>query len=174
MFDDQDRLVAATFTFIFDLDESAILSPDRAQNKTIEIIQSQGYRLDGIGRLDEVQLRLPLKSARIQPRTAQYEWTTPVWGTGNASERATRYIGRITQDAQTGQILETAFEPGETAAGAPSTAPDGGEQPVDERDMKTSPDQDDTSPSVPGPQVGALLGVVLLVAWLWDSRRGKT
>lgn len=104
LFDDQGRMVAATVDFRYDLNESAVLDPEKARDAAAEGLRDRGYEIDSIPDLEEIRAFALLAPGQVEVQEVRYEWPFGVV----REENGTSFDGLATveQHAATGEIVD--------------------------------------------------------------------
>lgn len=118
LFDDQARMVAATVSYVFDLNESAVLDPVQARDMVVQHLQDRGYDVGHVPKADhpELVVRTYLAPDRVAVREVHYEWnaftvrtdTSKDWNGTGMPDR----VFEVDQDAVSGEILSMDAMPG--------------------------------------------------------------
>lgn len=165
IFDDQSQLLKVSVSYVFDLDESAVLGPEEARNQAAEPFQNRGYELKFENEnltAEDVKVVARLAPDRVEVTDVYYDWSFP-----NLPENASYPNASILveQDAVTGDVLHHRWSPGSV-----SEPVDPGEDsdPVDSNEssdpMDPDGDSDTSQEPVPGVQaVGVLVATCVAV-----------
>lgn len=131
LFDDEDRLLAATFTFAFDVDESAVQEPSSAREQAADQLQDRGYEVDSMPDAEEVHVSTVLADHRVAVEEIRYGWHFAVSDGGSEVDGEPvppgGGVAEVEQNAETGDIIslkidaaDIAEEPAEKSAQEPS------------------------------------------------------
>lgn len=93
-------LVAATFRYAYDLNESAILGPDNAKEMAIESLRDQGSNVTGLSDAHRMSLEARLDAPRVEVAGVQYRWMFVV----TRGEASYTSFAEVEQDAVTGEL----------------------------------------------------------------------
>lgn len=153
VFDGQGRMVAARVSYSFDLNESAIMGPAKAQEEAIDALAGRGYNVTR--HLDDGFLETPIAKNRTVVQGVQYAWRFMV-REGSSTDQNTSTnpsLATVRQDARSGDILSV-----ETGRLENSTRPD------DDGGGEESGPVPNGTPSLGVPAVAVALGVVAAAA----------
>lgn len=74
LFDEQDRLVATSVSYVFDLNESAILDPSMARSEAADDLRDRGHGLDEEAPDWEARLGTRLAPDAVEVERVEYTW----------------------------------------------------------------------------------------------------
>lgn len=109
LFDDQDRLIAATVTYAFDLNESAVLDLPEARDQAADGLRDRGYELLVVPDPEDVRVMGVLAPGRVDVREVHYRWDR--FGVPPDSSSPVRRAAYVVQNAATGEVLSVDFQP---------------------------------------------------------------
>lgn len=153
IFDAQDRIVAAQIWLTLDLDPSTLMDPAEAADLAREFVVERGHEVSP-DQPTGANLLFPQRTDRAEPKRALYMWNVPFVDSDRRPGFDER-VGRIEQDAQTGDILSFKDLPTVVATEPGQSPPNGGEN----------------GEALPGPGVMALLISAVAAALALKSRR---
>jgi hypothetical protein len=168
LFDDEERLLAATVSFAFDLDESAVTEPEIARDEAADRLRDRGYQVDGKPSVDDVMVRTVLADREVAVEEVRYGWRFAVSENSSASEGGNGSaepvppggrIAEIQQDAATGDLASLKIDPADVSEDTDAN---------DSRENTTRPPNERNESTDPAPApglavVGAILGALAAV-----------
>lgn len=165
VFDDQGRLLMVKVSYVFDLNESAVLAPEEARSQAAEPFQNRGYELEFENEnltAEDVKVVARLAPDRVEVTDVYYDWSFP-----NLPENASYPNASIEvrQDAVTGEIVQQDWFPGDAVE---PVDPGEDSDPVDSNEssdpMDPDGDSDASRETVPGIRgIGMLVAAVVAV-----------
>jgi hypothetical protein len=113
--DEEDRMLAASVSYVFDPAEDARIDPAVGVDRAEEELRDRGYQVVSPPNPDSVDVVPILAEDRVEVVELRYEWSF-----GVSEEEADRdnptEIATVAQDATTGEVLSVEVEPAEAVS----------------------------------------------------------
>lgn len=112
LFDDQDRMIAATVQYIFDVDESAVLDLETARDRAADDLRDRGYDIVGAPDPEDIRSVMGvLAPTRVDVQEIHYKWHFGVYESG--SDVSAAKGADVVQNAVTGKVVSVSLSPGD-------------------------------------------------------------
>jgi hypothetical protein len=117
LFDEEDRMIAVTVQYGFDVDESAVLEPATARDQAADALQDRGYEVNPpLPDAEDVTVFGVLSPTRVDVQEMHYQWRFGVsedsgsgsYGNGTSDVDNS---AEVTQNAATGEVISVNVHP---------------------------------------------------------------
>lgn len=180
VFTEEGALVYGRASVAVDINTSAVVSPTEARNRTLAVLDQQGYRLSPQvpgQNMSEARFDVLMASDAVRARGAEYHWSTQIRNKTAPDDKI--YNADIFQDAVSGRVLRIELGPNAVHECPADGCIDWPPNTTDDGNATTGPNSTSDGPGdepavpnpTPGPGVAVVVGLVVALA-VW-GRRGS-